>query len=61
MESFEIGLTLAFAVALIINIKNVDWKSAKTYKVAVLTLLVIGFGVGILLLLDIYKLSTSLN
>ena len=61
MESFEIGLTLAFAVALIINIKNVDWKSAKTYKVAVLTLLVIGFGVGILFLLDIYKLSTSLN
>ena len=39
MESFEIGLTLAFAVALIINIKNVDWKSAKTYKVAVLNLL----------------------
>ena len=53
MEFFEIVLTLAFAVALIINIKNVDWKSAKTYKVAVLTLLVIGFGVGILLLLDI--------
>ena len=39
MESFEIVLTLAFAVALIINIKNVDWKSAKTYKVAVLNLL----------------------
>ena len=53
MESFEIGLTLAFAVALIINIKSVDWKSVKTYKVSVLTLLVIGFGVGILLLLDI--------
>ena len=50
METFEIGLTLAFAVALIINIKNVDWKSAKTYKVALLTLLVIGFGVGILFL-----------
>ena len=50
MESFEIGLTLAFAVALIINIKNVDWKSAKTYKVAVLTLLVIGFGVGLSLI-----------
>ena len=50
METFEIGLTLAFAVALIINIKSVDWKSAKTYKVALLTLLVIGFGVGILFL-----------
>ena len=53
MDLFEIGLTLAFAVALIINIKNVDWKSAKTYKVAVLTLLVIGLGVGVLYLLDI--------
>ena len=40
MESFEIGLTLAFAVVLIINIKSVDWKSVKTYKVSVLTLLV---------------------
>ena len=53
MDLFEIGLTLAFAVALIINIINVDWKSAKTYKVAVLTLLVIGLGVGVLYLLDI--------
>ena len=53
MESFEIGLTLAFAVALIINIKSVDWKSVKTYKVSVLTVLVISFGVGILFLLDI--------
>ena len=53
MDLFEIGLTLAFAVALIINIKSVDWKSAKTYKVAVLTLLVIGLGAGVLYLLDI--------
>ena len=53
MEFFEIVLLLAFVVALIINILNVDWKSAKTYKVAVLTLLVIGLGVGILYLLDI--------
>ena len=52
MEFYDIGLIIA-AFATIINIKNVDWKSAKTYKVAVLTLLVIGFGVGILLLLDI--------
>ena len=53
MEFFEIVLLLAFVVALIINILNVDWKSAKTYKVAALTLLVIGLGVGVLYLLDI--------
>ena len=53
MEFFEIVLLLAFVVALIINILNVDWKSAKTYKVAVLTLLVIGLGAGVLYLLDI--------
>ena len=53
MEFFEIVLLLAFVVALIINILNVDWNSAKTYKVAVLTLLVIGLGVGVLYLLDI--------
>ena len=53
MEFFEIVLLLAFVVALIINILNVDWKNPKTYKVAVLTLLVIGFGVGVLYLLDI--------
>lgn len=52
MEYYDIGLIIA-SFATIVNIKNVDWKSPKTYKVAGLTLLVIGLGVGILLLLDI--------
>ena len=51
MEFYDIGLIIA-AFATIINIKNVDWKSPKTYKVAVLTLLAIGLGVGVLYLLD---------
>ena len=45
MEFYDIGLIIA-TFATIINIKNVDWKSPKTYKVAVLTLLAIGLGVG---------------
>ena len=53
MEFYDIGLIIA-AFATIINIKNVDWKSPKTYKVAVLTLLAIGLGVGGLYLLDIW-------
>ena len=52
MEFYDIGLIIA-AFATIINIKNVDWKRPKTYKVAVLTLLAIGLGVGVLYLLDI--------
>ena len=52
MEFYNIGLIIA-AFAMIINIKNVDWKSPKTYKVAVLTLLAISLGVGVLYLLDI--------
>ena len=52
MEFYNIGLIIA-AIATIINIKNVDWKSPNTYKVAVLTLLAIGLGVGVLYLLDI--------
>ena len=52
MEFYDIGLIIA-AFATIINIKNVDWKSPKTYKVAVLTFLSIGLGVGAMYLLDV--------
>ena len=52
MEFYDIGLIIA-AFATIIKIKNVDWKSPKTYKDAVLALIAISLGVGELYLLDI--------
>ena len=52
MEYYDIGTIIAVFLTIFYG-KTIDWKSPKTYKVAVLTLLVIGLGVGILFLLDI--------
>ena len=54
MEFYDIGLIIAAFLTIFYG-KTIDWKSPKTYKVAVLTLLVIGLGVGILFLLAILK------
>ena len=52
MEYYDIGTIIAVFLTIFYG-KTTDWKSPKTYKVAGLTLLVIGLGVGILFLLDI--------
>ena len=52
MEYYDIGTIIAVFLTIFYG-KTIDWKSPKTYKVAVLTLLVIGLGVGVLYLLDI--------
>tara|TARA_Y100000022_G_scaffold113974_1_gene98408 strand:- start:150 stop:308 length:159 start_codon:yes stop_codon:yes gene_type:complete len=52
MEYYDIGTIIAVFLTIFYG-KTIDWKSPKTYKVAGLTLLVIGLGVGVLYLLDI--------
>ena len=52
MEFYDIGFIIAALTTLFYG-KTIDWKSPKTYKVSVLTLLAIGLVVGVLYLLDI--------
>ena len=52
MEFYDIGFIIAVLVTLFYG-KNIDCESPKSYKVAVLTLLAIGLGVGLLYLLDV--------
>ena len=52
MEFYDIGFIIAVITTLFYG-KTIDWKSPKTYKVAVLTLLAIVLCVGALYLLDI--------
>jgi hypothetical protein len=52
MEFYDIGLIIAALTTLFYG-KTIDWKSPKTYRVSVLTLLAISLGVGVLYILDI--------
>ena len=52
MEFYDIGFIIA-AITTLFYGKTIGWKSPKTYKVAVLTLLAIGLVVGGLYLLGI--------
>ena len=52
MEFYDIGFIIAALTSLFYG-KTIDWKSPKTYKVAVLTFLSIGLGVGAMYLLDV--------
>ena len=52
MEFTDIAIA-ALAIATLINARNVDWKSKKTYKVAALTLTAIATGVALLAIFDI--------
>ena len=52
MEFYDIGFIIAALITLFYG-KTIDWKNPKTYKVAVLTILAIGLGVGVFYLLDV--------
>ena len=52
MESTDIAIAV-LAIATLINARNVDWKSKKTYKVAAITLTAIALGVALLSIFDI--------
>ena len=52
MESTDIAIAV-LAIATLINARNVDLKSKKTYKVAALTLTAIALGVALLAIFDL--------
>jgi len=52
MDFNDIAIVI-LVISWIINVRNVDWKSPKTYKVSGLTLTAIVLGVTILYLLDV--------
>ena len=52
MENTDIAIVV-LAIATLINARNVDWKSKKTYKVAAMTLTAIALGVALLAIFDL--------
>ena len=52
MDFNDIAIVI-LVISWIINVRNVDWKSPKTYRVSGLTLSAIALGVAILYLLDV--------